>query len=103
MSKDWFVGELIGRWRTAITAGAVVAMTATGCGEAAEDQAVDSANDDADKAAGLAAADEAPAVLAQQAAGADWCAAKKVLDANCTACHDGKGTGGSPMGLTSPD
>jgi len=99
MSKDCFLGVRIGRWRHAITAGAVVAMTTTGCGEGAEDQPVDSA--EATEGAGALAADDAPSTLAQQAGGADWCAAKKVLDANCTACHDGQGTGGSPMGLTS--
>jgi hypothetical protein len=30
-----------------------------------------------------------------------WCAAKAVFDEHCTVCHDGKGSFGSPMGLTS--
>src|SRR5688572_11611714 len=29
-----------------------------------------------------------------------WCKAKAVLDARCTACHDGMGTAATPMGLT---
>jgi hypothetical protein len=31
-----------------------------------------------------------------------WCDVKPVLDKYCTACHDGMGTSGSPMGLTTP-
>lgn len=30
-----------------------------------------------------------------------WCQAKAVIDEHCTACHDGKGSAGTPMGLTS--
>jgi hypothetical protein len=30
-----------------------------------------------------------------------WCKAKAVMDARCVACHDGKGTAGTPMGLAS--
>ena len=29
-----------------------------------------------------------------------WCEAKAVLDQHCVSCHDGKGTAGTPMGLT---
>ncbi|MFT3927659.1 MAG: c-type cytochrome [Myxococcales bacterium] len=29
-----------------------------------------------------------------------WCDARKVLSERCVACHDGRGTGGSPMGLS---
>jgi mono/diheme cytochrome c family protein len=32
-----------------------------------------------------------------------WCKAKVVLDKYCNSCHDGKGTGGAPMGLTTPE
>jgi hypothetical protein len=35
------------------------------------------------------------------AAGSQWCQVKAVLDQHCTACHDGEGTAGTPMGLTS--
>lgn len=36
------------------------------------------------------------------AGGADsWCKAKAVFDSKCVSCHDGKGTAGAPMGLTS--
>jgi Copper type II ascorbate-dependent monooxygenase, C-terminal domain len=30
-----------------------------------------------------------------------WCKAKAVIDTRCTSCHDGKGTAGTPYGLTS--
>jgi len=30
-----------------------------------------------------------------------WCEAKQVLDQSCAGCHDGQGTAGTPMGLTS--
>jgi len=29
-----------------------------------------------------------------------WCDARSVLSERCVACHDGRGTGGSPMGLS---
>jgi len=32
--------------------------------------------------------------------GSLYCNAQAVINKNCTACHDGQGTGGSPMGLT---
>jgi Copper type II ascorbate-dependent monooxygenase, C-terminal domain len=31
--------------------------------------------------------------------GSQWCQAKQVFDRHCTACHDGAGTAGTPMGL----
>ena len=31
--------------------------------------------------------------------GSGFCAVQAIADKHCTACHDGKGTGGSPMGL----
>jgi len=34
---------------------------------------------------------------------AAYCAVKPVLEQYCTACHDGEGTSGSPMGLTKPE
>ncbi|MET0343212.1 MAG: hypothetical protein ABW252_19545 [Polyangiales bacterium] len=58
--------------------------------------------DGAEAAGDVAAADEAPTPLAQQAGGAGWCAVKAIVDKSCTGCHDGNGTGGSPMGLTEP-
>jgi hypothetical protein len=30
-----------------------------------------------------------------------WCRVKAILDTHCTDCHDGEGTAGTPMGLTS--
>ena len=33
------------------------------------------------------------------ATGTGYCAVQAISDKHCTACHDGKGTGGSPMGL----
>jgi cytochrome c5 len=44
--------------------------------------------------------EEAADPLAQQAATSSWCAVKQIMDKSCAGCHDGKGTGGSPMGLT---
>ena len=29
-----------------------------------------------------------------------WCNARSILSERCVACHDGRGTGGSPMGLS---
>src|SRR4051794_34924678 len=29
-----------------------------------------------------------------------WCNARAVLSERCVSCHDGRGTGGSPMGLS---
>lgn len=50
---------------------------------------------------GMAAGNAAtPATPATNSADA-WCKAKAVLDARCVACHDGKGTAGTPMGLAS--
>ncbi len=37
------------------------------------------------------------------ASGSDWCKAKVIFDKYCTSCHDGQGSSGSPMGLTSID
>ncbi len=38
---------------------------------------------------------------APAAAPGAWCQVKAVFDKNCTTCHDGKGSFGSPFGLTS--
>ena len=45
--------------------------------------------------------DAGTTVVANPGGGDLWCNAKAVIDARCVACHDGQGTGGSPMGLTS--
>ena len=37
----------------------------------------------------------------QGTAPGEWCKAKAVFDKHCTTCHDGKGSFGSPFGLTS--
>lgn len=37
---------------------------------------------------------------ATSAASSSWCQAKVIFDKNCIACHDGKGSSGTPMGLT---
>jgi Copper type II ascorbate-dependent monooxygenase, C-terminal domain len=37
---------------------------------------------------------------APSGAGSGWCQVKPVFDKYCVSCHDGQGTGGSPMGLT---
>ncbi len=34
------------------------------------------------------------------AGGQAWCQAKAIFDRSCVACHDGKGSSGTPMGLT---
>jgi Copper type II ascorbate-dependent monooxygenase, C-terminal domain len=43
-----------------------------------------------------------PADIGSAGAGT-YCAAKPVLEKYCTACHDGEGSSGSPMGLTKPE
>jgi len=45
-----------------------------------------------------------PTVLAaeESGVGGSWCEVKAIMDKSCTGCHDGEGTGGSPMGLTKP-
>ena len=40
---------------------------------------------------------------AASASGSSWCQAKAIFDKSCIGCHDGKGSSGSPMGLTKYD
>jgi hypothetical protein len=51
--------------------------------------------------AGDAGADSALGGGEKGGAVGQWCAAKAVLDSRCTSCHDGQGTAGTPMGLSS--
>jgi hypothetical protein len=56
--------------------------------------------------AGLGAcgnAESEPSGKTQAQTNSLWCKAKEVLDSRCVECHDGQGSGGSPMGLTSYD
>jgi cytochrome c5 len=58
------------------------------------DAGADDKSDDGDKDGGSAA-------VGNGNLGTAWCKAKQVLDTYCVSCHDGQGSGGSPMGLTS--
>ena len=81
--------------RRAIAHSFVMAIGLLGCGDAADGATVPS--DDT--------LDEPTEVQAQQEgarSGATWCDVKPILTKSCTGCHDGEGTGGSPMGLTKP-
>ncbi|MET0342589.1 MAG: hypothetical protein ABW252_16405 [Polyangiales bacterium] len=117
------------RWLTAMVAGLVVASSVVGC-EVADDGLTtsapdesgderDVASDDGDDGANErgSSAQVAPGTTkpgstgttgakpatkpASGASGDLYCKAQEVLNKNCVGCHDGKGTGGSPMGLTS--
>jgi hypothetical protein len=87
MSKLFAFADSARTWRRVMAAGFVLAATAVGCGEDADD---------------VSGASE-PDTLSQAAAPADWCAVKKIMDKSCVFCHDGQGTAGSPMGLAKPE
>ena len=102
------------RWRVAVATGLMVA-SAVGCGSVddaavsddseVQDDDFDGENTSRQVSAGSNrdAGSASTPTGAKPAAGSSglYCKAQAVLDKNCVACHDGKGTGGSPMALTS--
>ena len=115
MSKSFLSAEItMKRWRLAVATG-LVAASAVGCGSVDDASVADDtevqdddfggANTSQQVAAGTNrdAGSAATNSGAKPAAGGGdlYCKAQAVLDKNCVGCHDGKGTGGSPMGLTS--
>lgn len=95
MNKNFIFAGATG-WRTTAASSLFMAMAALGCGDVPDQRAPESFDGETDLSV------EGGATQAQQSAGssAQWCAVKQIMDKSCVGCHDGKGTAGTPMGLT---
>lgn len=98
--KDLFVSK----WKSTrvkwTVSGACLLLSMSGCADATETELAPS-----DSEPETGSLEESPSQHAETHGGGGaktpWCAAKAILDKNCVGCHDGKGTAGTPMGLTS--